>query len=214
MSDDRPKSIEHIFRNKFYDRVEARKDKLLEKLEKAIQYNDKPELPLTAVHEIDHRAEVALTQLNSLKPQKISFFSDDPPSISFDIKQGQTITCDYLCVEYFRPYLISDDKTSFQRYKYFEFYYDEYILSCLIDVPTFQKEGSFIPAEMDRREWSHAKLQMKLWNSVLAPEIEEIDIKSSDKLLSPALEERFLKYAKQHFKKSISHPYPNSNRLE
>ena len=35
MSNNRPKSIEHIFGYKFYDRVEARKDKLLEKLEKA-----------------------------------------------------------------------------------------------------------------------------------------------------------------------------------
>ena len=132
--------------------------------------------------------DTMLEILENSCPERVQAFCDDPPSITFTTKNGQKIDCDYLCVEHKRLYFIPSDRASLRRFIYFEIYYDEYIVSCLMDALSFHKNAPMDALEMDTAEWAHAKLQLKLWNEVFLPDIEEIDLSDMGPLYQPVLQ--------------------------
>lgn len=117
----------------------------------------------------------------------ITEFSEYPPYVSFKLRNGTPVFSDYICVEYFRLYLIAPGSEGLKRYTYFEIYYDEYIVTCLMDVATFQRNGAMDCLDMDAKEWTYAKQQLKLWNQVIYPEVEELE-------QDPALTQRIDEY--------------------
>ena len=57
-----------------------------------------------------------------------------------------------------------------------------------MDALSFHKNAPMDALEMDTAEWAHAKLQLKLWNEVFLPDIEEIDLSDMGPLYQPALQ--------------------------
>lgn len=54
-------------------------------------------------------------------------------------KTRDSTICDFICVEYFRLYAVSVDRTQIQRFSYFELYYDKYVVSCIADANIMKK---------------------------------------------------------------------------
>ena len=81
---------------------------------------------------------------------------------------------DYICVEYFRLYTVSENRTEIQRFSYFELYYDQYVVSCIADANMLKKTVAFDAVHMEGSDWTQAQRQIRLWNKYLLPKIEEL----------------------------------------
>lgn len=197
MSEKRPDTFSDLFDHEsFYSKVEKRKQKLIQQLKTC----DDPEFPLTRVFNQKYSTDKLFDYMRQYRPNNENNFCDDPPSISFRANNGTSISCDYLCIELARPFQAL--RTSIRRYTYFEVYYGDYIFSCLMDFPSFQKATSFPCLDMDTREWAHLKQQLAFWNKIVSPDIEEIEI---DSAIPKALSKRLQKYRKFANSKEFDH---------
>ena len=159
--------------NFWYD-MECRLEKLCSRFYKLCQ-GEKPRQALIRVYKWTASTDKVLEFLSAHQPNTVCSLSNDPPAITFAPRRDQEIACDYICVEYKQLYLIPKSKAFIKRYTYFEIYYDGHIVSCLMDLPTFHKNGPFELLDMVPTEWAHAKLQIKLWNKLLRPNLEDLD---------------------------------------
>lgn len=183
----RPENFDDLFEDKkVYDHISDRKEYLADKLLDPAG----AVLPLTRVYPQRTSTDKVLNYLDDWtktpgKERSITEFSDDPPYVTFKLHNGTPVFSDYICVEYFRLYLIGSEKENLKRYTYFELYYDDYIVTCLMDIATFRKNGAMDCLDMDAKEWAYAKMQMKLWNQAIYPEVEEL---KQDSALSQRIE--------------------------
>jgi hypothetical protein len=171
----------------FSDKVEKRITNLIKSLSTAISSGSDLNT-FVRIYDWKGSTDQILEILKNSSPECVQNLGTDPPSVTFSAKNGQKIVSDYICVEYKRLYFIPADRASLRRFLYFEIYYDEYIVSCLMDAPSFHKNAPMDALEMDNAEWAHAKLQMKLWNQVFLPDIEEIDFSDMGPLYQPVLQ--------------------------
>lgn len=174
MNDKRPETFDELFEpGNLYDRITERGDKLIDKL----MDTDNATLPLIRIYSQRDSTDKVFDFLenwvgNYGTENRVTEFSDNPPSVSFRLKNGATVFSDYICIEYFRLYMIEEE--NLKRYTYFEIYYDDYIVTCLMDSSTFRKVGAMERLDMDTQEWAYAKMQMKIWNQAIYPELWEL----------------------------------------
>lgn len=158
-----------------YKGIRKRKEKLVKKLMNT-PYQQWPDiLPLTKVFkedDVENLIGFLNCRDNTDNEHKYSIY-EELPRVTVNDKNGSSV-CDFLCVEYFRLYSVSEDETKIQRYSYFECYYDGYVISCIIDAVAIERNKAFIALDMDAREWGKAKQQMRYWNKIIIPEIEEL----------------------------------------
>ena len=174
MTDNRPKDFWDLFsEKKVYDHVSDRKDRLVEEFLSPSE----PKLPLVRIYSQRPSTDKVLNHLKKWADtdEAITNFSSDLPYAAFKQRNGSLVSCDYICVEYFRLHMIASGKNQIKRYTYFEIYYDDIILTCLMDIPTFQTTGGMACLEMNAKSWAYAKMQMKIWNRAIHPDIEELD---------------------------------------
>lgn len=197
----------------FWCDMESRLEKLCSRFYKLCQ-GEKPRQALIRVYKRTASTDKVLEFLSAHQPNTVHSISNNPPAITFVLRRDQEISCDYICVEYKQIYLIPKSKAFIKRYTYFEIYYDRYIVSCLMDLPTFHKNGPFESLDMDPAEWAHAKLQLKLWNKLLRPELEDFDeitdIISSD--LANPFDERLSQYGESDVP-AESLQYPQHDKI-
>lgn len=196
-----------FFKSDFYKKVKKRKNALRKKLLKHDVTSWPEILPLTRVS-----VECDFNDLtDALKKVRAGDHTDcrfDPfsPRLQMVTKKGKQ-DCDFICIEYFRLYHVSEDRTRIHRYSYIECYYDEYVLACIVDSTALKKAGSFPPLSMDQSDWAVAQQQMRLWNQYLLPEIEELPVKQYT--YSPELCERAKYYVKCYQRQSDeTYEYP------
>lgn len=215
MIEKRPGVFSELFESdSFYNKVEKRKKRLVDRLINTRS----PEFPFTLVFPMKGSTDALLDFMKKIVQKNHDItFTEDPPGISFFVNNGKQVSCDYLCVEYARLYHVSPDQTAIRRYTYFEIYFDDNILSCLMDLPTFQKVSSFPSLDMDTQEWAHLKQQLKLWNQFIYPDLEEMEAANA---IPDALASRLQAYRKfknnNHYKElehGLSYPKENENFL-
>lgn len=166
------KDFSDYYDNKIYDKVEARKDKLLRR------WKAGESLPLIQVKEQKRTEEEWLEYLGEQYHQAANIleYSAEPPYAAVENSKRKKAFCSAVCVEYFRLYEITRDNTAFRRYTYFEVYYDDKVIACLMDMRTFEKRGNMKALDMDEIEWGNTKHQIKAWWKLFLPEIEEIEL--------------------------------------
>ena len=166
-------SQKRFYKSDLYKSVKKRKRKLLEMLAEQDMQSWDEILPLTRVFK-EHDLDDLIEFLKKNQDNERLEYELDPYSSRIQVitPKGKSVH-DFICVEYFRLYRISEDKTKIQRYSYFECYYDDYVLACIMDTGNLRKAGAFVPLAMDKGDWGHAQQQMKLWNRYLLPKIEE-----------------------------------------
>lgn len=124
----------------FYKRVIQRKKKLQKKLLEIDREIWAKSLPITKVFE-EYDLDVLIGFLQKYQCQNPSEFELDEDSSRVRLigKKDSTIY-DYICVEYFRLYTVSQNRTEIQRFSYFELYYDQYVVSCIADANMLKKQ--------------------------------------------------------------------------
>ena len=166
-------SQRRFYKSDLYKSVKKRKRKLLEMLAEQDMQSWDEILPLTQVFK-EYDLDDLIDFLKKNQDKEHPEYELDPYSsrIQVTTPKGKSVH-DFICIEYFRLYRISEDKSKIQRYSYIECYYDEYVLACIMDTGDLRKAGAFVPLTMDKSDWGHAQQQMKLWNRYLLPKIEE-----------------------------------------
>ncbi len=179
----------------FFEHVKQRKNDLIEQYLKSAA----PQLPLTRVTKLRGSTDAIFKYLEYSNPGKsfsgkggrVKHFSQKPTRLIFQSTNDIELVCDYIAVEYYRPYLIKTDKTGIERFTYFEVYYGKCILSCLMDMSSFQNDSSFAPLDMAQGEWARLKQNMLLWNHVLYPELKRFEVED---FLPMPIEKRYHYY--------------------
>lgn len=114
-----------------------------------------------------------LSNNDETESQSKYIIDDESPRVTMTTKSGK-ILCDFLCVEHFRLYAVSEERTKIQRLTFFECYFEGYVISCIMDVTSMEKSKTFPAMDMDPQDWGRAKQQIRYWNKVIIPKIEEI----------------------------------------
>lgn len=159
---------------KIYDRVSARKDKLLRRFSAGdapplLQISEQKNTELKWLKEIGNHCSATEGGADFVE------YSAEPPYVVLKTPKGKTVFCGAICVEYFRLHKVAEGGTAFQRYTYFEVYYDDKVIACLMELPFFERRGSMEPLSMNELDWMNSKRQMReLWK-VFLPEMEEIE---------------------------------------
>lgn len=169
-------SKQQFYKTDLYKAVKKRKRKLVKQLLKKDPKMWSDMLPLTRVTVEDDFDDLA-KYLNKVKViEKTEFKVDEYDPYVTLVSPNKHVKCNFLCAEYFHLYHVTSDRTQMRRYSYFECYYDRYVLSCIMDLSEITRTSAFQPLDMDKSDWGHAQQQMKLWNKVLPPDIEELPI--------------------------------------
>ena len=169
--------LQAFYRTDFYANVKKRKEKLQKKLLEVDRDSWNKVIPITKVskeYDVDELVDF-LQQYQQVDGFEVD---EDSSRVLLPGKNGNTI-CDFICVEYFRLYAISEDKTEIQRFSYFELYYDQYVVSCIADANMLKKSTVFSAVNLESSDWALAQRQMRLWNHYLLPKIEELPIPRS-----------------------------------
>lgn len=159
---------------KIYDRVSTRKDKLLRRL----SAGEKP--PLLQVSEQKYTEMEWLEKIGVRCSTTVDItdfveYSAEPPYVVLRTPKGKTVFCGAVCVEYFRLHELAEGGTAFRRYTYFEVYYDDKVIACLMELPFFERRGNMEPLGMNEQDWMNSKRQMReLWK-IFLPEMDEIE---------------------------------------
>lgn len=199
------KTFDDYSDQKIYDKVEDRKNELV------CRWRAGERLPLIRVSEQKGTEENWLETLrvqcdSNENMTDIVEFSTDPPYVILRTPKGKKTFCGAICVEYFRLHEIADKGTAFRRYTYFEMYYDDKVIACLMELPFFERRGNMDKLQMDEQEWMNSKRQMQEFWKLFLPEAEEIEAEN--------LPENFLQrmafYKENRRKCNFSGIYPNA----
>ena len=138
---------------KIYDRVSTRKDKLLRRL----SAGEKP--PLLQVSEQKYTEMEWLEKIGVRCSTTVDItdfveYSAEPPYVVLRTPKGKTVFCGAVCVEYFRLHELAEGGTAFRRYTYFEVYYDDKVIACLMELPFFERRGNMEPLGMNEQDLS------------------------------------------------------------
>ena len=106
---------------KIYDRVSARRDKLLRRLSAGekpplLQVSEQKNTEMEWLEEIGTRCSTTVDITDFVE------YSAEPPYVVLRTPKGKTVFCGAVCVEYFRLHELAEGGTAFRRYTYFEVY--------------------------------------------------------------------------------------------
>lgn len=166
-----------FYKTDLYANVKKRKEKLQKKLLKIDRDSWNKVIPISKVSK-EYDVEELVDFLQQYQQVDGFEIDEDSSRVLLPGKKGNTI-CDFICVEYFRLYAVSEDKTEIQRFSYFELYYDQYVFSCIADANMLKRPMLFPALNFESSDWALAQQQMRLWNHYLLPKIEELPIPRS-----------------------------------
>lgn len=155
---------------KFLKEIKKRKNDLIKKyiLEKqdiTTKYTHKGHHLLRYIRTLS--TELQSTQSTS-KGLHLNLDNNDVKTCSVEIREDNKLTIHqkYICMQYYDIY--EDEANQINRYIFFEIYFSGDILSVLMKKSIFDNsQVGFSQFDMNRKEWAEAKLQMKLWCSVV-----------------------------------------------
>ena len=201
------KTFEDYYYEKIYDKVEERKNDLVRR------WRAGEKLPLIKVSGQKNTEDEWLEALNvrctaNGEITDIVEFSNEPIYVVLRTQKGKKVFCEAVCVEYFRLHELADKGTAFRRYTYFEMYYDDKVIACLMGLPFFERRGNMDILEMNEQDWMNSKRQMREIWKVFLPETVEMETEKIPENFQRRIE--FYKTWKK--KKDFARAYPDTKK--
>lgn len=201
------KTFEDYYYEKIYDKVEERKSDLVRR------WRAGEKLPLIKVSGQKNTEDEWLEALSvrctaNGEITDIVEFSNEPIYVVLRTQKGKKVFCEAVCVEYFRLHELADKGTAFRRYTYFEMYYDDKVIACLMGLPFFERRGNMDILEMNEQDWMNSKRQMREIWKVFLPETVEMETEKIPENFQRRIE--FYKTWKK--KKDFARAYPDTKK--